>query len=379
MRILLYCVALLLLPSAVMAQAPEKFRVYIGTYTGKLSKGIYACELDLKDGKLSAPQLAGEMTSPSFVAIHPNQKFLYAVGEAGGKKSGVVAFAVDAKTGLLTRLNDASSGGSGPCHLVVDASGKAVLAANYGSGSCCSIPIGPDGKLLEGGSVHQHTGKSINPGNQQGPHAHSINLDKANQFAFCADLGIDKVMVYRFDAAKGTLTPNDPPAFNTPPGSGPRHFAFHPDGKKAYINGEINMTIIACDYDAAKGVLTQKQVLSTLPKDETRKKGSTAEVVVHPSGKFVYVSNRDPYNSIAIFSIDQKTGALKAVGHESRNIATPRNFAIDPTGQYMLVANQSGNNVIAFGINQATGELIPTGGSVSVGGPVCVRFMPLVK
>jgi 6-phosphogluconolactonase len=381
MRKLLHLLAFLLLPNALWAQpgagAPvEKYRVYIGTYTGKLSKGIYQCELDLKDGKLSNIQLAGELTSPSFVAIHPNQKFLYAVGESDGKKSGVVAFAIDAKTGKLTRLNDASSGGSGPCHLVVDGTGKTVLAANYGGGSCCSIPIGADGKLLEGGSFHQHKGKSI-LGNQKGPHGHSINMDKANKFAFCADLGLDKIIIYKLDADKGTLSPHG--EFDTPPGSGPRHFAFHPNGKWAYTNGEMSMTLIAADYDADKGVLKQRQIISTLPKDETRKGGSTAEVVVHPSGKFVFVSNRDPYNSIAIFSIDQESGELTAVGHERRGIKTPRNFAIDPSGKYMLVANQSGNNVISFAIHPRIGQTAPTGSSVEVGAPVCVRFMPIAK
>jgi 6-phosphogluconolactonase len=186
-------------------------------------------------------------------------------------------------------------------------------------------------------------------------------------------------MIYRLDDETGKLTPNEPPAFVTPPGTGPRHFAFHPDGKTAYINGEINMTLIACDYDAAKGVLTQEQIISTLPKGETRKKGSTAEVVVHPSGKFVYVSNRDPYNSIAIFAIDPKTGALKAVGHEARGVKTPRNFAVEPTGRFMLVANQNGKSVISFSINQETGELTPTGNQVEVVSPVCVRFVPLMN
>jgi 6-phosphogluconolactonase len=378
MNRLLYLLPLwLVLPSIVSAQGnPDKYRVYIGTYTNnKLSKGIYQCELDLKDGKLSMPTLAAATNSPSFVAIHPNQKFLYAVAE--GEKGKINAFAI-AKTGELTFLNSQRSGGADPCHLVVDPNGKVVLAANYSSGSCCSIPITADGKLAEPASVIQHKGKSINKGNQEGPHAHSINMDKANKFAFCADLGIDKILVYRFDSDTKELKRNDhQEAFSVPAGTGPRHFAFHPDGKTAYINGEINMTIIACDYDAEKGVLTQKQILSTIPKDETRKNGSTAEVVVHPSGNFVYVSNRDPYNSIAIFSIDPKTRELKAVGHESRGIKTPRNFAIEPTGQYMLVANQSGNSVISFRINQKTGELTPTGSSIEVGAPVCVRFMPV--
>jgi 6-phosphogluconolactonase len=370
------CLSILLLAPAIASTqstaAPEKFRVYLGT-----GKNIYQTVLDLKTGALSKAELAAELANPSFVAIHPNNQFLYAVSEIN--KGSIVAYAIDAHTGALKQLNAQSAGGGGPCHVVVDRSGQVVLAANYGTGSCTSIPIKSDGSLGAPASVHQHTGKSINPGNQQGPHAHSINVDKANKFAFCADLGIDKIMVYRLDAATGKLTPNDPPAFVTPPGTGPRHFAFHPNGKTAYINGEINMTLIACDYDAATGVLKQKQVISTLPKDETRKKGSTAEVVVHPSGKFVYVSNRDPYNSIAIFSIDPKTGELKAAGHEARGVKTPRNFAIEPTGRLMLVANQSGQSVMSFHINQDTGALTPTGNSVEVVSPVCVRFVPLTK
>jgi 6-phosphogluconolactonase len=375
MRTVFCLLGFFLLPSVVLAQTPDKYRVYLGTYTGKMSKGIYQCEIDLKDGKLSDLQLAGEMTNPSFVAIHPNLRFLYAVGEAGGKKAGVVAFAINAKTGNLTRLNDASSGGAGPCHLVVDATGKTVLAANYGGGSCCSIPIGKDGKLLEGGSFFQHKGSSVLP-NQKGPHGHSINMDKGNRFAFCADLGLDKIIIYRLNA-DSTMTLHA--EFDTPRGSGPRHFAFHPNGKWAYSNGEMSMTLIAADYEADKGVLKERQIISTLPKDEKRKGGSTAEVVVHPSGKFVYVSNRDPYNSIAIFSTNEKTGELTVVGHEARGIKTPRNFAIEPTGKYMLVANQNGNDVISFAINQETGELTPTGSRVEVGAPVCVRFLPIAR
>jgi 6-phosphogluconolactonase len=371
MKNLLCLTAFLLLPVVAAAQSPEKYRVYLGT-----GKNIYHLELDMKDGSMSKAVLAAELTNPSFVAIHPNQKFLYSVSEIN--KGSIVAYAIDAKTGSLTLLNSQSAGGNGPCHLVVDRDGKAVLAANYGGGSCCSIPIKTDGSLGKPVSVHQHKGKSILK-NQQGPHAHSINMDKANKFAFCADLGLDKVLVYRLDPKTAALTPNDPAAFDLEPGTGPRHFAFHPDGKHAYINGEMSLTIVACDYDAAKGVLTKKQTLSTIPKDVEKKGGSTAEVVVHPSGKFVYVSNRDPYNSIAIFAIDQKTHELTAVGHEARGIKTPRNFAIEPTGQFMLVANQNGKSVISFRINQTTGELTPTGSSVEVASPVCVRFVPLAK
>ena len=343
------------------AQAQEKYRVYFGTYTDEASKGIYQCELNLEDGSLSEPTLACETSSPSFLAIHPNGRFLYAVNE---RDAAVSALAVNDKTGKLTVLNSQPSQGGAPCHLIVDPTGKNVLVANYTGGSCICIPINADGTLAKASSFQQHVGKR--------KHGHSIHVDHSNQFALCCDLGLDKVIIYAFDAEKGTLTPHG--AFDTPKGAGPRHFAWHPDGKTAYINGESDLTLIACDYDADQGVLKQTQVLSTLPKGVERKGGSTAETVVHPSGKFVYVSNRDPYHSIAIFSLDQQTRKLTVVGHQGTGVRTPRNFAIEPTGRYMLVANQSGGNVIVFRINQSTGELTPTRVSVNVPSPVCVRF-----
>lgn len=352
----------LLAAVSTSAVAQEKYRVYFGTYSGKESKGIYQCELNLKDGSLSAPTLAGETSDPSFIAFHPNRKFLYAVNEG---QASVSAFAIDAATGKLTFLNSQPSQGGAPCHLVVDPTGKNVLTANYSGGSCLCLPIDADGKLGKASSFQQHEGPRKN--------GHSIHVDKANKFALCCDLGLDQVIVYAFNPEKGTLKRHG--AFDTPKGAGPRHFAWQPDGKTAYINGESDLTLIVCDYDAEKGALKQRQVLSTLPKDVERKGGSTAETVVHPSGRFVYVSNRDPYNSIAIFSIDQETRAVKAVGHQSMGVKTPRNFAIEPTGKYMLVANQSGGNVIMFRINPSTGELTPTEASVKVASPVCVRFM----
>jgi 6-phosphogluconolactonase len=361
-------------------EAPEKLWVFVGTYTGPKSQGIYRCELDLKTGKLSSASVAAALKNPSFLAIHPSERFLYAVSEGGtGKPAGAVsALSLDPKTGALALLNQQPSGGAGPCHLVVDRAGRNVLAANYGSGSCCCIPIKTDGSLAEPTSIIQHKGTSVDKSRQEGPHAHSINVDAKNRFAFCCDLGLDKVLVYRLGAAKGTLTPNSPPALDLAPGSGPRHFAFHPDGKTAYICGEMAMTITACNYDADKGILTKTQTLSTLPTGADRKGTSTAEVVVHPSGKFVYVSNRG-HDSIAIFAIDAKTRALTAVGHQGKGISTPRNFAIEPTGQYMLVANQSGGSVIVFRIDAKTGALTPTGGSVAVASPVCVRFVGIAQ
>ncbi len=375
--------ALLLLTCtpAVLAEPPagaEKMWVFVGTYTQGNSKGIYRCELDLATGKLSAPVLAAEVTNPSFLALHPNGRFLYAVGEMsdfGGKKVGAVsALALDRQTGELKLLNQQSSGGAGPCHLVVDKAGKNVLVANYGGGSASVLPVKDDGRLGEASSFVQHTGKSVNPSRQSAPHAHSVNLDAANKFAFVADLGLDKVLVYRFDAAKGTITPNDPPAFDTAPAAGPRHFAFHPDGKHAYVINEMDLTVTAMSYDAERGVLKKLHSVSTIP-GEKKDNYSTAEVVVHPSGKFVYGSNRG-HDSIAVFAVDEKTRELKPVGHQGTGIKTPRNFNIDPTGTFLLVANQGADSIVVFRIDPKTGELTPAGEKTVVPRPVCVKFLP---
>jgi 6-phosphogluconolactonase len=358
---------------------PEKLWVFIGTYTGKNSKGIYRCTLDLASGQLTNPVLAGEATNPSFLAIHPNHRFLYAVGEIGnfgGKKSGgVSAFTIDPATGNLTALNQQSSGGADPCHIVVDKDGKHVLVANYTGGSACAVAILKDGKLGDSTAFAQHAGSSVNKQRQEAPHAHSINLDAANRFAFVADLGLDRVVIYKFDKASGNLKMNDPPFVSTAPGAGPRHFAFHPSGKTAYVINELENTINVLTYDPARGELKVAQTISTLPKDFTGK-SNTAEVQVHPTGKFVYGSNRG-HNSIAIFAVDSSTGELSAVGHQAHNIKTPRNFAIDPTGAFLIVANQDGNSLIVFRINPQTGELTSTGSTVECPMPVCVKMMPV--
>lgn len=364
--------------SAAHCDEPGKLRVYFGTYTGETSKGIYASSLDPATGQLSPAELAAEVNNPSFVAIHPNRKFLYAVSEisdVGGKPGkGVSAFSMDPVTGKLTPLNQQSSVGAGACHLVVDAAGKNVLVANYGGGSCAVLPIGADGKLSPASSSIQHHGSSVNKDRQEGPHAHSINLDPANKYAFVADLGLDKVLIYRFDVAKGLLTPNDPPAGIVAPGSGPRHFAFHPSGKYAFVNNEMTSTVTSFAYDPARGSLTEIQTLSTLP--EPTPGNSTAETVVHPSGKFVYVSNRG-HNSLAIFQCDEATGKLTAIGHQSTGGKTPRNFNIEPSGRFILAANQDSDNVVVLKVDPATGKLSPTGTSINVGRPVCVRFVAI--
>jgi 6-phosphogluconolactonase len=360
------------------AAAADKFWVYVGTYTsGSASKGIYLMELDTRSGTLTYKGLAAETKDPSFLAIHPSKRYLYAVGEVmeyQGKKTGAVtAFALDPQTGKLTPLNSQPSGGTGPCHITVDREGRCALVANYGGGSVASLPIAADGRLAEPASVIQHQGSSVNKSRQEAPHAHSINLDPANQFAFAADLGLDKVLVYRLDPTTCKLTPHDPPFAQVAPGSGPRHFTFHPSGKFAYVINELLCTITAFRYDASKGTLTEIHTVTTLP-HELQPGYTTAEVVVHPSGKFLYGSNRG-HNSIAIFRVDEASGRLTPAGHQGQGIKTPRNFNIDPTGQFLLVGNQDGDSVSLFRIDLATGALTPIGEPVPVPRPVCIRFL----
>jgi 6-phosphogluconolactonase len=360
--------------AAFSTVSAESLSVYFGTYTtgNGPSKGIYRSVLDLDTGTLSQPALAAEARNPSFVEIHPNGKFLYAVSEAG-EAGTVSAYAIDAETGNLKFLNQQPSGGSGPCHVNVDHTGRNVLVANYGSGSISVIPIKADGGLAEPTAVVQHEGSSANPSRQKGPHAHSVNLSPDNRFAFVADLGIDKIMIYKLDAEKGTLVPNDPPFVKLKPGSGPRHFAFHPNGKFAYVINELASTITAFAYQPASGALSEIQTITTLPADFHGSNGC-AEVRVHPNGKFLYGSNRG-HDSIAVYRIDPAKGTLTFVEHETTDIKTPRNFNIDPTGAFCLVANQDSDSVVVFRIDPQTGALEPTGHEISVGKPVCVRFL----
>ena len=355
----------------------KAMRVYVGTYTGPKSKGIYMLRLDLATGALGAPEVAGETTSPSFLAIHPTRRFMYAVSEVwgpAGKAGGAVsAFAVAPDTGVLTFLNKQSSGGVGPCFVAVDKEGRNALAANYGSGAVCVLPIGQDGRLAEATAVIQHKGSGPNAKRQSGPHAHSINLDPTGRFAPAADLGLDKILIYKFDAAKGTLEPNDPPSASVAPGAGPRHLAFHPGGRFAYVINEMGGTVTAFAWDGARGTLSELQTVSTLPPD-FRGENSTAEVQVHPSGRFLYGSNRG-HDSIAVFAIADD-GRLKPLGHQPTQGKNPRNFGIDPTGTWLLAANQNSDSIVVFRIDPQTGGLRPTGQAVSVPSPVCVKFVP---
>jgi 6-phosphogluconolactonase len=360
-------------------QPKAKMWVYVGTYTnGSKSKGIYRVEYDPATGALANPIVAATTVDPSFLAIHPNAKFLYACNEVSDfdkkKNNGAIAaFAIDGKTGKLDLLNQQPTDGAAPCHLVCDKAGKHVLGANYTGGSACVYEILEDGKLGKRTAFVQHEGSGPDKSRQEKPHAHSINLDKANRFAFVADLGLDKVMIYQFDPKKGTLTANDPPSATVPPKGGPRHFAFHPSGKFAYTNNEMGLAVTAMTYDADKGTLTPVQTITTLPKGESKKGASTAEVQVHPSGQYVYVSNRG-HNSIAIFGVEADSGKLVVIGHQDKGIKTPRNFCIDPAGKFLVVANQDGDSLVVFRIDEKSGELQPTEHRIDVPRPVCVRF-----
>jgi 6-phosphogluconolactonase len=370
--------SLLTVGTQAFADEAPQMRAYFGTYTRDGgSRGIYVSELDLGTGKLSAPRSAAETVNPSFLAIDPEQRYLYSVAEVetsdGKRGGGVAAFAIDAASGALELLNKQSSGGTGPCHLVTDRQGKCVLVANYGGGSVASLPVQADGRLAEAASFIQHQGSSVNPQRQEGPHAHSINVDAANRFAFAADLGADKVFVYRLNAEQGTLAPNDPPYATVNPGAGPRHFAFHPSGKFAYVINELQSTVTAFKYDAQHGSLEELQTISTLPED-FQGENTTAEVQVDPSGKYLYGSNRG-HNSLAAFKIDAQTGKLAPIGRYSTKGKIPRNFGIDPTGQFILAANQDSDSVVVLRLDPKTGALQDTGRQVEVPMPVCVKFM----
>jgi 6-phosphogluconolactonase len=353
--------------------------VYFGTYTNNdKSKGIYVSRFNSQTGELTPPQLAGEARNPSYLAVHPKGTHVYAVSEVGetdGKPGGsVLAFRIQTD-GTLAPMNRQSTVGGGPAHIVADKGGRHVLVANYGGGSVAVLPIDADGSVKPHSAFMQHSGKGADPKRQDAPHAHSINLDPANRFAYVPDLGIDKVMIYRFDSAKGLLQANDPPFAAVDPGAGPRHFAFHPQGRFAYVINEMSCKITAFTADPSKGALTPIQTISTLPGDGTVQAGySTADVQVHPSGKFLYGSNRG-HDSIAVFAIEPKTGRLTLVQHEPTGGSTPRAFGLDPSGQFLLAANQRSDSVVVFRIDQSTGRLTPTGHTISMGAPVCVKFV----
>lgn len=350
--------------------------VYIGTYTGNSSKGIYAFRFDEASGALTPVGLVAGTKSPSFLALSPNRKFLYAVNEISsfdGEKAGsVTAFSIDAQSGKLTTLNAKSSKGDGPCHLAVDATGRFVAVANYGGGNFSLLPIAADGRLGDSIAILANGGRGPNKERQEGPHAHAVVFDARNRYLLGADLGLDRVFIYKFDPSTGALGANDPSSVQLAPGTGPRHVAFHPTLPLAFAINELTSTITSLSWDAASGRLAAAGSVSSLPAGFTGE-NSTAEIAVHPEGRFLYGSNRG-HNSIAVFSIGPM-GTLTLVEHESTRGQEPRNFAIDPTGKWLIAANQKSNSLAVFSIDQETGALTPVGPLAQVGTPVCVLFL----
>jgi 6-phosphogluconolactonase len=360
------------------AQA-DKYIFYVGTYTEEPSKsrGIYAYRYDAKTAQITTLGLAAETTNPSWIVLHPNGRFLYAVNEVGNynglNSGGVSAFSIDRDAGKLTFLNEVASRGADPCYITVDKTGKYVLVANYTGGSIAAFPILADGKLGEATAFVQHAGHGTNPQRQEGPHAHSIDVSPDNRFAFVDDLGIDELLVYRFDSGKGKLAANHPAFTRLNPGAGPRHFALAPSGKFAYVIAEMQSSVTAFSADLGNGTFRPLQTISTLPKGFTGD-NDDAEIRVHPSGKFLYASNRG-HDTVAVFAIDATKGTLTPVEYTPTQGKTPRSFEIDPTGTLLFAENQKSDNIVVFRIDAKTGHLTPTGQALEVASPVCVKFL----
>src|SRR5271155_2802720 len=364
--------------SAAPAPKPKGAElIFVGTYTSKTaSKGIYALRFDEHSGKLSLLTVAVESVDPSFLAVDPSGRYLYAVNEvgnyAGGKSGAISAYAIDRSSGKLTLLNQVASGGADPCFVSFDKTGKFLFVANYTGGSVAVFPLGAEGKLGAASALEQHQGHGVIEERQAGPHAHWIATSPDNRYVLEVDLGLDEVLVDKFDASGGTLTPNDPAFAKVEPGAGPRHLVFSPNNKFIYVTNEIGSTVTAFSYDAASGTLEAKQTIGTLP-GEYNGPNDTAEIAMHPSGKFLYVSNRGR-DSIAVFGIASKTGILTSIGDFLTRGKTPRNFVIDPSGHFLLVANQESNDIEVFRIDANSGELEFTGERLEVPSPVDIAF-----
>jgi 6-phosphogluconolactonase len=389
---------LALVVTGASENSPRKsYVLFVGTYTEKESKGIYAYRFDPASAELTPLGLAAETTNPSFLAIDPSRRYLYAVNEVSqykGANSGAVsAFAIDREperesssdrahdhrrsghpSGKLSLLNKVPTGGADPCYIAFDKTGKYVLVANYTGGSVAVFPVEADGRAGTASAFVQHSGSGVDPERQKGPHAHWIETTPDNRFAIAADLGLDELLFYRFDSKTGSLTAHSTPYTKLDSGAGPRHIAFNPNDRFAYSINELNSTVTQFSFDARNGELHKGKSVSTLPA-AFRGSNSTAEIEVHPNGKFLFVSNRGA-DSIAAFAIDRKTGALTLVDYFPAQGKEPRNFEIDPTGRFLLVANQNSDAIVVFRIEPNTGRLTPTGKTVHVPAPVCLRFVP---
>ncbi len=364
---------------SIMGKNKKEMLLYVGTYTQKGSEGIYVYKFNTETGNLSKLHTVKDVVEPSYLTIDKSRKFLYAVNETAeyeGKKSGAVsAFSIDQRNGNLTFLNKQPSLGGAPCFIVVSENEKFALVANYLGGNVSVHPIGTDGKIGASVDLQQNSGTGPNKDRQEAAHAHSINLDKKNRYAVACDLGVDKVFIYEFDNKTGKLKPNPNQAiYQTKPGAGPRHFAFHPNSKFAFLINELDMTISSLAFDAAKGTLKEIQTVPTLP--ESFKEANTcADIHVSPNGKFLYGTNRG-HDSFVVYKIDEKTGKLEYVEHVSTGGKTPRNFTIAPNGKFLLAANQNSDSIIVFRINEKSGKLTKTDNNATVSMPVCLKLIP---
>ena len=347
----------------------EPLRVYVGTYTGGDSEGIYLLEFDPETGSLTHKGLAGAAENPSFLAVHPLVPVIYASAK-NADGDATVAMKIDPGTGLLTPLNSQSAGGSGPCHVAVTPDGQHAAVANYGDGTVSVYPLDKEGTLGAASSFFQHAGTGPDAKRQTAPHAHSVNFDDTGRFLVVADLGIDKLMVYKREG--GAFVPNSPPFVATPAGGGPRHFAFHPSRPYAYVVNEMGNTVTAFRWDVKTGTLTDIGTVPTLP-EGFEGDNTTADIEVHPSGKFVFSSNRG-HDSIAAFAVDQATGKLTPLGQTKSGGVRPRNFTQSPDGRFLLTAHQDTNDIFVFSIDTETGTLTATGAKVEVPSPVCLVF-----
>ncbi len=346
--------------------------VYVGTYQPAGKDGLFHLRFDPATGKLTVQSALSSVTHPSFLALHPSGRYLYAVSEVPGSADGeVCALSIDRASGDLTLLNRRPAHGRSTCHLTVDATGRYVIAANYWSPTIVMYPITPGGALGDTPAIARHEGSSVHP-RQAEPHPHSANIDPGNRFVYCPDLGIDKVMIYRLDAAAGTLTPNDPSHLPLAAGAGPRHFAFHPAVPCAYVLNEINATVTACTWSRSTGALEELQTVSTLPPGFAGS-NACADIHIHPGGAFLYASNRG-HDSLAIFRVDAASGRLTPAGHASTQGKTPRNFALDPIGTFLYAENQDSDTIVTFRIDTGTGALEPTGEVLQLPTPVCMTF-----
>lgn len=358
------------------ASDARELLVYVGTYTAGRSEGIYLYRLDLTSGALKHAGTTRGVSNPSYLALERRRRLLFAVNELEefqGERSGAVsAFAMDGAAGALRLINQRPTRGGAPCYVTIARSGRFVLVANYLGGNVCVLPVLKDGSLGESVDLKQDVGSGVNRERQEGAHAHCIVLDRADRFAYCCDLGTDKVMLYRFDARAGRLTPNTQPWVASKPGAGPRHLTLHPGGRFAYVLNELDSTVTAYAHDGAQGTLAEVQTASTLPAD-FKGANTGADIHVAPNGRFLYCSNRG-HDSLAAFRLDAATGRLRPLGHTPTEGKTPRNFAIDPTGQFLLVANQNSDTIVTFRLDAQTGALTPTGQTVAVPSPVCLKL-----